>query len=95
MEDWIFILVLMGVVGIRVLLHFVDKGRIVSAAEHKGWRDVVVSWCPFAPVRLSGKGRHYMVRYRDEEGIHNERMSLLMGLFWRDETSQTGCPTKQ
>lgn len=87
MEDWILILVLMGVVGIRVLLHFVDKGRIESVAEHNGWRDVAISWCPFAPGRFFGKGRHYLVRYRDEEGMPRERyckMSLLMGDSWRD-----------
>ena len=90
MEDWIFILVLMCVFGIRVLLHFVDKGRIESTAEQNGWRDVVVSWRPFTPRRYFGKGRYYLVRYRDKEGNIHERyckISLLMGDLWIDEMS--------
>jgi hypothetical protein len=76
------------VIAVRVLLHFVDKARIMSAAQRKGWREIEVSWCPFAPGWFFEKGeRHYSVRYRDEYGSYRERYvktGLLTGVYWRD-----------
>ena len=76
------------IVGIQVLLHVGDKGRIENAARGKGWRDVNVTWAPFAPGWFFEKNeRHYLVTYRDEQGRSRERYcktSLLTGVFWRD-----------
>ena len=87
----VLILFLVIAIGIRVVLHFVDKARIEEAAQQKGWRDVVVSWAPFAPGFFFEKGeRHYLVQYCDVGGIRREvycKTSLLTGVFWRDEHS--------
>ncbi len=90
MEGGIIVLIIIiGVVGIRVAFHFVDKDRIQSASVQKGWQDVVVSWCPFAPGWFFEKGeRNYLVSYRDENGNPRQRYcktGLLTGVFWRDE----------
>lgn len=89
MTSGIIVLIIICVVGIRVALHFVDKDRIQSAAVQKGLKDVVVSWCPFAPGWFFEKGeRHYVVSYRDGNGNPRRRyckIGLLTGVFWRDE----------
>jgi hypothetical protein len=87
----IVVLVFIAAVVIRIILHFVDKDRIKSAAIQNGWQDVVVSWCPFAPGWFFGKDeRNYLVTYRDENGNQRQRYcktTLLTGIFWRDENS--------
>ena len=71
----------------RVIMHFVDKGRISEAARQKGWQDVDIAWAPFAPGFLfERRERHYRVSYLDELGTRRSvycKISLLTGVFWR------------
>ena len=86
-----FLILLAAVVGltIRVILNFVDKANIREAAAFKGWRDIEVSWAPFAPGWLFEKGeRHYEVIYRDKSGKRRQRFcktGLFTGVYWRDQ----------
>ncbi len=80
------IILLMGTV--RVWMHFVDKRRVVEAANERGWQRVEVHWEPFASGWFFEKGeRHYRVLYRDEDGEAQDRIcktSLFTGVYWRD-----------
>ena len=91
MEGGLIVLFVIVVICIRVALHFFDKGRIESAARAKGWKNVTVSWAPFAPGWFFEKGeRHYLVTFVDEQGNRRERYcktGLLTGVFWRDESA--------
>ena len=73
---------------IRIVLHHLDKGRIMSAAREKGWRNVTVSWSPFAPGWLFERSeRNYRVKYEDRNGTKHMqycKTSMFTGVYWRD-----------
>ena len=75
-------------VGARIGLHYIDKSSVNSAAQRKGWKQIEVSWCPFAPGWFFEKGeRHYKVGYQEKDGTRKSKYcktSLLTGVFWRD-----------
>lgn len=74
----------------RIMLHYIDKSRIMSVAQEKGWHNVTVSWSPFAPGWLfEKKERHYKVRYKDDNGTNYMKYcktSMFTGVYWREET---------
>lgn len=88
MEPGLVFLAVLAAISIRVGLHFIDKSRIVEAANGRGWRRVEVRWAPFAPGWFFEKGeRHYRVTYRDADGARGEsycKTGLLTGVYWRD-----------
>ncbi len=81
-------LVLTVILGLRFVLHFVDKDRIRKSARGKRWTKVRVMWTPFGPGWFFERGeRIYRVDFHDEKGAARSRyckVGLFTGVFWRD-----------
>ena len=84
----IFLLAIGAGLAIRVLLHFVDKGRIKDEVESKGGKVISISWNPFGRGWFFEKNeRHYSVTYTDRSGATLEaacKTSLFTGVYWAD-----------
>jgi hypothetical protein len=78
-------------IGVRVGLHFWDRKNITTTAELKGWREITVTWTPFAPGWFfENRERHYTVNFVDKENRNRElicKTSIFTGVYWRDENS--------
>jgi len=78
-------------VTVRVILHFVDRRRIMRLARSRGWSDVSVRWAPFARGWFGESAeRCYRVSYTDALGVRLQRVcktSMLTGVFWRDDAA--------
>lgn len=89
MNPYLIALFVLAALTIRVGLHFLDIKAVRMAAEMKGWKNVGVSWAPFAPGWFFEKGeRNYRVTYADQLERWHEvycKTSLLTGVYWRDE----------
>jgi hypothetical protein len=82
------IFVLLVILVIRVALNFIDKENIYKAAVKKGWRNISISWAPFAPGAIFEQSeRSYKVVYMDAENTPNFlycKTSMLTGVFWKN-----------
>jgi len=83
---WVFIVI--GAVGVRFAMHFVDKGRIKDEVETKLGRVVSITWNPFGRGWFFEKGeRHYDVTYIDRSGENKTtscKTSLFTGVYWAE-----------
>lgn len=83
-----FYLAMAGAIGLRVVLHFLDKNRVEEAALNRGLTDIEVRWAPFAPGWFFEKGeRNYTVTSRDPDGNPSKascKTSMFTGVYWRD-----------
>ena len=89
MDRYHFFLLAIGAgLAIRVVMHFIDKGRIKDEIEAKGGRIVSISWNPFGRGWFFEKNeRHYSVTYRDRSGATLEadcKTSLFTGVYWAE-----------
>ena len=88
MDPILIVVIIAAIIGWRFMMHSIDKSRIIESGNEKGWRDIEVSWAPFAPGALFEKGeRHYSISYTDLSGMRSQRYcktSMLTGVFWRD-----------
>jgi len=84
----IFLLALGAGIAIRLVLHFVDKGRIKDEIESKGGRVISIRWHPFGRGWFFEKNeRHYAVTYTDRSGAvvsTSCKTSLFTGVYWAD-----------
>ena len=88
-QRYLFVLfALAAAIGIRILLHFVDKNRIRDEVEAKGGRVVSITWNPFARGWFFEKNeRHYNVTYTDRSGTTVSttcKTSLFTGVYWAE-----------
>ncbi len=72
----------------RIVMHFVDKGRIKDEVETRLGRIVSISWNPFGRGWFFEKGeRHYDVTYIDRAGktiATGCKTSLVTGVYWAE-----------
>ena len=82
------VLVVLLIVAIRLLKGRVDRINIIRAGTARGWKDISITWSPFAPGAFAEKGeRHYFVSFTDSEGNTKSKYcktGWLTGVFWRD-----------
>lgn len=82
--------------GIRLLMHFIDKGRIKTAVESKLGRVVSIRWNPFGRGWFFEKGeRHYDVSYINRAGATVStrcKTSLFTGVYWAEGPEQSAPP---
>lgn len=80
-----FLMIISAALGIRVLLHFVDKSRIQRELESCGGQILSIKWNPFARGWFGEKGeRHYDVTFRDRSGNNISttcKTSILTGVY--------------
>lgn len=80
--------ILAGAVGVRIVMHFVDKARIKDEVETRLGRIVAITWNPFGRGWFFEKGeRHYDVTYIDRSGATIAtacKTSLFTGVYWAD-----------
>lgn len=78
-------------VGIRLMMHFIDKARIRKEVESRGAQTLSISWNPFAKGWFGERGeRHYDVAFRDRSGQTISttcKTSLFTGVYWADAPS--------
>ena len=89
MDRYHFFLLAIGAgLAIRVVMHFIDKGRIKNEIEAKGGRIISISWNPFGRGWFFEKNeRHYSVTYRDRSGAtlaSDCKTSLFTGVYWAE-----------
>jgi hypothetical protein len=81
-------LILVGVIGVRIAMHFFDKGRIKDEVETRLGRVVSITWNPFGRGWFFEKGeRHYDVTYVDRSGrsiTTSCKTSLFTGVYWAE-----------
>jgi hypothetical protein len=91
MNAYTVVLIAAIAIAIRIGLYFLDKKKVQAAAERKGWKNIEITWAPFAPGWFFEKGeRHYKVLYADDQDRWQEvycKTSLLTGVYWRDANS--------
>lgn len=84
----IFFWAMVAGLGIRVIMHFVDKNRIRNEVETKGGRILSIRWSPFARGWFFEKNeRHYTVAYIDRSGATETvtcKTSLFTGIYWAE-----------
>jgi hypothetical protein len=84
----IFLLAMGAGLAVRIVMHFVDKGRIKDEVELKGGRVISITWNPFARGWFFEKNeRHYSVVYIDRSGATVSatcKTSLFTGVYWAD-----------
>jgi len=84
---WGFLIVI-GAIGVRIAMHFVDKGRIKDEVETRLGRIVSITWNPFGRGWFFEKGeRHYDVCYVDRSGATIStacKTSLFTGVYWAE-----------
>jgi hypothetical protein len=84
----IYLLVIGAGLAIRMVMHFVDKGRIKSEVEAKGGRIISISWNPFGRGWFFERNeRHYSVTCADRSGATvtaSCKTSLVTGIYWAD-----------
>ncbi len=75
-------------IGIRIVMHFVDKNRIKNEVESRLGRVVSIRWNPFGRGWLFEKGeRHYQVTYVERSGRTISigcKTSLFTGVYWAE-----------
>ena len=88
MDSSFFLVVIAAALGIRVLVHFIDKSRIQREVEARGGQVLSIKWNPFARGWFGEKGeRHYDVTFRDRSGNNISttcKTSVLTGLYWAE-----------
>jgi len=81
-------LIFVAVIGVRIAMHFFDKGRIRDEVETKLGRVVSITWNPFGRGWFFEKNeRHYDVIYVDRSGqtiTTGCKTSLFTGVYWAD-----------
>ncbi len=85
-----FIVVIIVFVGSRIALNmYFDRKRIRNKADRLGYKEVHISWSPFAPGALFDRNeRHYRVSYLAENGLPYTRYcktSIFTGVYWYEE----------
>ena len=84
----IYLLAIGAAVGLRIVMHFVDKSRIKDEVEAKGGRIISINWNPFGRGWFFEKNeRHYSVIYTDRSGVEISadcKTSLFTGVYWAD-----------
>ena len=82
------LLAIVGAIGIRIIMHFVDKGRIKDEVETRLGRVVSITWDQFGRGWFFEKGeRHYDVSYVDRSGETIStgcKTSLFTGVYWAE-----------
>ena len=82
------LLIAVGALALRMVMHFVDKRRIQDEVEAKLGRIVSIAWNPFGRGWFFEKGeRHYDVIYIDRFGktiAIGCKTSLFTGVYWAD-----------
>ena len=91
-------LILVGALGVRVVMHFVDKGRIKDEVETRLGRIVSITWNPFGGGWFFEKGeRHYDVTYVDRSGATVTtacKTSLFTGVYWAEGPQPAAPPPR-
>ena len=84
----IILLAIGASLGIRVVMHFVDKSRIKDEVESRGGRIISIRWNPFGRGWFLEKNeRHYSVVYIDRTGATVSatcKTSFFTGVYWAD-----------
>jgi hypothetical protein len=90
--DGSYILIgLVAAIGVRVILHVVDKGRVHRELQARGAQVLSIKWNPFARGWFGEKGeRHYDIVFKDRAGSTISttcKTSLLTGIYWAEAPS--------
>ncbi|MDD4029317.1 MAG: hypothetical protein PHI40_07575 [Caldisericia bacterium] len=90
--DSIVLIVIVAIVfggSLTALNIYFDKNRIRAKAEQLGYKEVYISWSPFAPGALFERNeRHYRVSYITNDDVPHMRYcktSIFTGVYWREE----------
>jgi len=87
-------LIALGAIGVRIVMHFVDKNRIKDEVEARRGRVVSISWNPFGRGWFFEKGeRHYDVTYIDRHSGDTVtaacKTSMFTGVYWAEVDLET------
>ena len=81
-------LVIVGAIAFRIVMHFVDKGRIKDEVETRLGRIESITWNPFGRGWFFERGeRHYDVTYIDRSGetvSTSCKTSFFTGVYWAE-----------
>ena len=92
------LLVIVGAVAFRIVMHFVDKGRIKDEVETRLGRVVSITWNPFGRGWFFEKSeRHYDVTYIDRAGetiSTSCKTSFFTGVYWAEGPGVTETPPR-
>jgi len=84
----IFLLAIGAGLGIRVVMHFVDKSRIKDEVESSGGRIISIRWNPLRAGLVSRKERAALLRsqYRSVRRHRSAtcKTSFFTGVYWAD-----------
>jgi len=89
----LFTLLLFAVIGIRVVLDRVDRGRIRAYVADRGGRAEEIRWDPFGYGWFGDQNRIYRVTYVNRKGnrhVATCKTSVLAGVYWAEDAKVSG-----
>jgi hypothetical protein len=92
----LFTLLLSAMIGIRVVLDRVDRGRIRSYVAARGGCAEEIRWDPFGYGWFGDQNRIYRVTYVNRKGnrhVATCKTSVLAGVYWAEDAKVSGDPS--